>query len=35
MDTDEYVVRCWSCGHKIGHTDDPNDTSDICERCDE
>jgi uncharacterized Zn finger protein len=29
-----YVVRCYECGHVMGQTDDPNDTQDICERCD-
>lgn len=30
-----YVVRCVVCGHKIGVTDDVNDTQDVCERCDD
>lgn len=28
-----YVVRCYECGHMMGQTDDPNDTKDMCERC--
>lgn len=30
-----YVVRCYVCHHKMGETDDPNDTRDICERCED
>ena len=30
-----YVVRCYTCGHKMGVTDDQEDTTDLCERCEQ
>lgn len=29
----EYTVRCMVCGHRMGTTDDKNETVDVCERC--
>lgn len=30
-----YVIRCVVCKHKMGHTDDPDETQDVCERCED
>lgn len=31
----EYVVRCYLCGWKMGTTTEPEETADVCDRCEE